>query len=58
MSKGARHNKGDISHERVSRPMSKNQGVFTGRTYVKKAGTWVNYKNYNTPKKADERIWE
>ena len=37
---------------------AKNEGVFKGRKWVKKAGAFVNYTCFNTLNKADVFIWE
>ena len=37
---------------------SKNQGIFKGRKWVKRAHAYVNYICYNIPSKADEFVWE
>lgn len=35
----------------------KNEGVFEGKVFVKKANSWLEYTRFNTPNKPDIEVW-
>lgn len=59
MSKGNRHIRSDMIHERIGGNTGKQKpGVFKESKFIKKAGVTIEYENYNTKKKADKQVYK
>ena len=57
MSKGNKHIKSDMIHERVGTPSKGRPGKYKGSKFVKKAGMYLEYENYNEANKTDKQNW-